>query len=154
MRWIFAALIVAGVTSPGSVRAQMEPHTHAFSPLAQVTVNGTVELVRAEGLDGCELCDACGDCRAVHIVVRTRSSHTDVHLAPAWYLARLEFAPSPGDIVRVIGSRARLPKGRGLSAHEVHIGSVGLKLRDEHGLPLWRRMLTDARPSSHDTIGR
>jgi hypothetical protein len=133
------------VASRDPVSAQADPHTHSFTPLPQETVSGTIELVRTDGTDDCELCEACEDCRAVHVLLRTRSGRVEVHLAPAWYLARLEFAPAVGDVVRITGSKARVAKGRGLAAHEIHIGHIGIRLRDEHGLALWRRLLTDER---------
>jgi hypothetical protein len=110
-----------------------------------------IEQVQLNGLDGCELCEACEECGSVHVLLRTRSRRVEVHLAPAWYLARLEFTPAVGDEVRVIGTRTRVPKGRGLAAHEIHAGHIRIRLRDEHGLPLWRRVLTDARDSAPRT---
>jgi hypothetical protein len=145
MGWIFGALLAALVASHAPVSAQAESHTHSFTPLPQETVSGTIELVRTDGLDGCELCEACGDCRAVHLLLRTRSGRVEVHLAPAWYLAHLEFTLAVGDVVRITGSKARMPKGRALAAHEIHSGQIGIRLRDEHGLALWRRLLTDER---------
>jgi hypothetical protein len=145
MGWIFGALIVAVVASHEPVCVQTEPHAHSFTPVSQETVSGTIELVRTDGLDACELCEACEDCRGVHVLLRTRSGRVEVHLAPAWYLARLEFTPAVGDVVRITGSKAHMPKGRGLTAHEIHAGNVGIKLRDEHGLPLWWRILTNER---------
>jgi hypothetical protein len=66
MAWILVALIATLVASHEPVAAQTEPHTHGFTPLPEVTVSGAVELVRPAGLDGCELCEACSDCRGVH----------------------------------------------------------------------------------------
>jgi hypothetical protein len=150
MRTIFIALIALWVaaSSPGLAQEKSGPHTAGEA--ADVTVIGTIEVVPENGLAGCQLCEACSDCRAMHLVLRTRSGRVDVHLAPAWFLARLEFTASLGDVVTVIGSRTRLPKGRGVAAHEVHSGNTVFRLRDEHGLPLWRRMLTDARESACD----
>lgn len=138
MRWILIALVVTGITSPQE----------------QVTVSGPVEIVREDGLAGCELCEACSDCRATHVVIRTRSSRVEVHLAPAWFLERLEFTPVPGDVAIVTGTRARMPKGSGMAAHEIQVGRNLIKLRDEQGLPLWRRILTDAQSAECARTGR
>ena len=127
MRWVLIALVAASMAMSTS----------------EVTVSGTVEVVRDNGLEGCELCEACSDCLATHVLLRTRTGRIEVHLAPAWFLDRLEFAPSVGDAMSVTGTRARLPKGRGVAAHRVQIGESIVVLRDEHGLPLWRRILTD-----------
>jgi hypothetical protein len=151
---IFVALAAALLALYEPVSAQTESHTHRSTPLPLETASGAVARVRSDGLDGCDLCEACEDCRSVHILLRTRSGHVEVHLAPAWYLARLEFTPAVGDEIRVVGSRARVPKGHGLAAHEIHAGRTVIRLRDEHGLPLWRRMLTDARDSLHRTTRR
>lgn len=154
MRLILIALVTAGMASVQPARAQTGSHTHGFTPLPEVTVTGTVELVRDNGLEGCELCEACSDCGAVHVLLRTRTGRMEVHLAPVWFLARLDCAPATGDVMSVIGSRTHVPKGRGIAARGVHVGRTVFTLRDEHGLPLWRHTLTDTRESSHDTIGR
>jgi hypothetical protein len=107
------------------------------------TVTGTVESVHQDGLEGCELCDACSDCAATHVSLRTRSRRIEVHLAPAWFLDALELAPTIGEELTVTGARVRLPKARGLAAREVRLRNIVFRLRDEHGLPLWRRSLTN-----------
>ena len=55
MRWMLATLValVAALFEP--VGAQTDGHSHSFTPLPQETVSGTIEFVRTNGLDRCEL---------------------------------------------------------------------------------------------------
>jgi hypothetical protein len=108
-----------------------------------VTVTGIVESISETGLVGCEACDACSDCSGTHLVLRTRTSHYDVHLAPPWFLELHGFVFSAGDTITVVGTRIRSPIWRGLSARQVTRDRTVMTFRDEHGLPLWRRMTTD-----------
>jgi hypothetical protein len=136
----FARAIVCLMASASLVAQGGDPPR-----LDMETIDGTIDELRPDGFEGCSLCQACEDCRAVHVVLRTEWRRVEVHLAPAWYLALLDYGPAVGDEVRVTGDRVRMPKGHGLAAHEVVSGLTRIKLRDEHGLPLWRRMLTEAR---------
>jgi hypothetical protein len=143
MPWMVIALVAASMTFAGEALAQEGSGTHRVTPMREVTVTGTVEAVRNDGLDGCELCEACADCRGVHVVLKTRSGRAEVHLAPAWFLERLGFAPAAGEELTISGTRMRLSRGHGVAAHEIHTGRATIRLRDEHGLPLWRRIVTD-----------
>jgi hypothetical protein len=154
MRWILIGWVVCCVAPAATARAQAGHHTRDSTPLPAVTLSGTVQAVREGGLEGCEICEACSDCRGTHVLLRTRSGRIEVHLAPAWFLDRIGFAPAAGDLMHVTGTRVRLPKGRGVAAHEVQVGNVLVRLRDEQGLPLWRRMLTDTREAARGTTGR
>jgi hypothetical protein len=153
-RWVVSALVIASIAASISFGAQKDSDSAQGTAPKKSTVVGTIEVIRDNGLDGCQLCLACSDCQGTHVLLRTQTGHLEVHLAPAWFLNRLEFVPSVGDVVRVAGSRTQMPNGRGLTADELHAGAVQFKLRDEHGLPLWRRMLTDTRDSRNSITGR
>jgi hypothetical protein len=85
------------------------------------------------------------------VVVRSDGHRIEVHLAPEWFLARVELALSAGDAVRIVGSHMHLATGRGLVAHQVHVDRAVFRLRDEYGLPLWRRLLTDTSANTRDS---
>jgi hypothetical protein len=142
------ALVAASMALADAAGAQEGSDTRRFTPMREVTVSGIVEVVGDDGVDGCELCEACSDCRGVHVLLATRSGRVEVHLAPAWFLERLWF-PSPGEHVTVAGTRLRLSRGHGVAAHEVHAGRTTIRLRDEYGLPLWRRTAIDEPARDH-----
>jgi hypothetical protein len=143
MRIVMIALagLVAAISTPAN--GQPAPHTHHFEGFPEVTVTGIVESVSEAGPVGCEACDACSDCAGSHLVLRTRTSHYEIHLAPAWFLELHGFVFTPGDTITVIGTRIRSPIWRGLTARKVTKDGIVMMFRDEHGLPLWRRTLTD-----------
>ena len=143
MRLMLCAVIAfaAGMSAP--VAAQTDPHTHAFTPLPETTVRGMIEGVVEAGSLRCELCQACSDCSATHLVLRKGGGWIEVHLAPPWFLERSGFVFLPGDVVSVTGSRITIGDAHGVAAREARRDAVVMKFRDEHGLPLWRRELTD-----------
>jgi hypothetical protein len=140
----FRVASIAIVTSLMVAPAYAPADAQDPSRLREVTVSGTVELIRDTGLEGCELCEACDECLATHVLLRTPTGRIEVHLAPSWFLDRFEFSPAIGETLSIAGTRARVPKGRGVAAHEVRTGRMVITLRDEHGLPLWRHVLTEA----------
>ena len=115
----------------------------AFAPFPETTIDGVVEHIDDGGSGACEACQACVECAGTHLVLRKGSARVDVHLAPAWFLDRSGFAFAPGDLVSVTGTRITIQRERGILAREVRRGRELMRFRDEHGLPLWRRELTD-----------
>lgn len=143
MRLMLYALIAFALGLSAPLAAQIDSHTHAFTPLPETTVRGVVERVVDAGSLRCELCQACSDCRGTHLVLRKGGGWIDVHLAPPWFLERSGFVFFPGDVVSVTGNRIAIGDEHGIAACEVRRDGVVMKFRDEHGLPLWRRELTD-----------
>lgn len=125
---------------------QTGSHTHSVKPFHEITVSGVIQLVVDEGSPACEMCQACSDCAGTHLVLDVRGKRTEIHLAPRWFLDRSGFDFSPGDVVSVTGTRITIQREHGIAAHEVRRGDVVMKFRDEHGLPLWRRALTNDEP--------
>jgi hypothetical protein len=138
---IATASVVTALSLPAD--RQPGPHTHRFEGFPEVTVTGVVESISETGPVGCEACDACSDCAGSHLVLRTRTGHYEVHLAPAWFLQLHGFVFNRGDTITVTGTRTRAVVWRGLTARQVTKDGTVMTLRDEHGLPLWRRMATD-----------
>jgi hypothetical protein len=149
--WTFIAAIAFCTVASASVQMPRDTSAQRPSLPKEITIDGTVEAVHENGLDRCPLCEACSDCRATHVVVRSDGHRIEVHLAPEWFLARVELSLSVGDAVRIVGSHMHLAKGRGLVAHQVHVDQTVYRLRDEYGLPLWRRLLTDTSATTRDS---
>ena len=143
MRRIMMASAAFVTTLTIAAAGQSSAQTDLFKGFPEVTVSGTVQSISDTGLVGCESCDACDDCAGTHIVLRTRTSHYDVHLAPPWFLELHGFVFKQGDTITVVGNRIRSPNWRGLTARQVTKDGIVMKFRDEHGLPLWRRIPTD-----------
>jgi hypothetical protein len=138
---IVLAVLVTAATTGRAGQSGAQPHRAKDFP--EVTITGVVESFSDTGLVGCESCDACDDCAGSHVVVRTRTAHYEVHLAPAWFLELHGFVFNPGDTITVAGNRIRSPIWRGITARTVTRDGVVMRFRDEHGLPLWRRIPTD-----------
>jgi hypothetical protein len=137
---VLIVLVISGIPSIGGAQYVEPP---AFTPFPETTIIGVVERIDDSGSDACEACQACSDCTGSHLWLRKGTSRIEVHLAPAWFLERSGFAFSAGDVVSVIGTRITIRKQRGIVAREVHRGNETMRFRDEHGLPLWRRELTE-----------
>jgi hypothetical protein len=138
---ILVAVFVAAAAARGA--AQTVPHTHSFKALPEITITGVVDRVEYDASTACEVCQACAACGGVHLVLRKGSDRIEAHLAPAWFLERSGFEFEPGDVVSVTGTRIVVGQERGIAAREVRRDGDVMKFRDEHGLPLWRRELTE-----------
>ncbi|HEY7529021.1 MAG TPA: hypothetical protein VH660_07695 [Candidatus Deferrimicrobiaceae bacterium] len=75
----------------------------------------------------------------IHLVLKTDKEEITVHLGPSWYLNRQEVKIGQNDKIEVTGSLVTFKGKPALIAAEVKKGDAILKLRDESGVPAWRR---------------
>ena len=79
-----------------------------------------------------------------HLIVRPESARansdtTDVYLAPDEYLKDMGCHFAKGDRIQVKGSKIKFNGGPAVLAREVRINSTTLYLRDERGVPYWKK---------------
>jgi hypothetical protein len=74
------------------------------------------------------------------VILKTDQGSLKVHLGPGWYLDEKKFVVKAGDTVSATGSKVTLNNQPALIAREVTVNGATLKLRDDQGLPVWRRM--------------
>jgi hypothetical protein len=75
----------------------------------------------------------------VHLVIETDEGNLRVILGPEWYLSTQQYSLDLGDFVEVTGTRVTLQKEAALLAYKITVDDKSLNLRDESGIPLWRR---------------
>ena len=74
-----------------------------------------------------------------HLMVKTNKETIEIHLAPSWFLAEQNFDLTPQEKITVIGSRINIDGEEAIIAREIKTGDRTILLRDENGIPLWRR---------------
>jgi hypothetical protein len=79
-----------------------------------------------------------------HLMMRPESAKansetTDVYLAPADYLKDFGCHFAKGDRLQVKGSKIKFNGTTVVLAREVRIDSTTVYLRDEHGVPYWKK---------------
>ena len=101
----------------------------------------TVETVRGEVLEVEHLPAKYkgGRSGGVHLQLKTKKETIPVHLGPLWYVDKQGVEINKGDQVEVRGSRVKLGGETVIIAAEVKKSGATMKLRDQQGLPLWRR---------------
>ena len=62
-----------------------------------------------------------------------------VHLGPSWYIDKQTPKIETNDTITVTGSRVTVDGKPAIIAAQVKKGNEILKLRDENGIPVWRR---------------
>jgi hypothetical protein len=67
------------------------------------------------------------------------SEETAVYLGPSWYVDKQTLRIAPKDHIQVRGSRVTVDGATAIIAAEVKKGDQSLTLRDNDGLPMWRR---------------
>jgi hypothetical protein len=75
----------------------------------------------------------------VHLVIETDEGNLRVILGPEWYFSTQQVSLDLGVFVEVKGIRVTLQKEAALLAYEITVDDKSLNLRDESGIPLWRR---------------
>ena len=75
----------------------------------------------------------------VHLIVKSDEETLSVRLGPEWYMKDQGLTINPDDKVEIKGHRISDRGEQAIIAAEVKKGDEILKLRDENGLPFWRR---------------
>ena len=73
-------------------------------------------------------------------LLKTDKGSLMVHLGPTWYLDQQKFALQAGDTLKVTGSQVTLNNQPAIIARDVEVNGKTLKLRNDQGIPAWRRM--------------
>ncbi len=92
-----------------------------------MTVAGTVQEVK-------EFYCPLTDDRGTHLVLKSDNGEMMVHVALTRFLRQQEISFKPGDVVQVIGSKA---KSDVVIARQITRGSETFILRDVAGRPSW-----------------
>ncbi len=80
-----------------------------------------------------------GSSQGIHLLLNTGQEKVEVHLAPSWYLEDQNFEIAPKDQITITGSRINRHGEPEIIASQIKKGNETLRLRDNNGLPLWRR---------------
>jgi hypothetical protein len=107
-----------------------------YNPQTVATITGTVE--KLEDLPSMGGGTGTG-MRFRGVLLKTEKGSILVHLGPGWYLDEKKFALKVGDAVEATGSQVTLNNQPALIAREVKADGATQKLRDDQGLPMWRR---------------
>ncbi len=101
-----------------------------YNSAAVETLKG--EVVRIE-----KFTPGKGMSAGVHLELKTEKETISVHLGPGWYINNQETQIALNDNIDVKGSRITFDGQPAIVAAEVTKGNDVLKLRDEHGFPVW-----------------
>jgi hypothetical protein len=113
-----------------------------YDPASVATIEARVqEVVQEAGRGGGS---------GVHLMLQTEGEATVVHLGPASWLTNGGMEIDVGDVVTVSGSTTVVAGEPVMIAREVRKGDVSRDLRNEDGLPAWRRQ----GPQASDGVGR
>jgi hypothetical protein len=119
-----------------------EPHHGHHHGMAAPGYDRTTEVTRHCKVDSVdELAPGgCGGCDGgIHLRATCDGDACDIHLGPAAFVKGKNFPLAKGDEIDVTGSRVTYDGGTSLIARTVRKGEAALELRDEQGLPLWRK---------------
>jgi hypothetical protein len=94
----------------------------------------TVETIAGEVVKVDKIRPMKGMSYGIHLVVKTESGETSVHLGHAWYIENQDMSVKTGDKV---GSKVDIGGKPAIIAAEVKKGEDTLVLRDDAGVPLW-----------------
>ena len=123
---IVVAMAFAGLLRVPNVMAQRNYDTKTVE-----TIQGKVVSV--------EKTSSKGRAYGIHLILQTDKETIPVHLGPGWYVEKQTPRFEPNDTVTVTGSRVTVDGKPAIIAAQVKKGNDILRLRDENGVPVWRR---------------
>jgi hypothetical protein len=120
--------------------SEQKDTTPAAEPRYDTATNIDVMMVVTDVRDVAEGNPLSG----THLIVRLESAKatsetTDVYLAPDDYLKDFGCHFGKGDRIQVKGSKVKFNGGPAVLAREVRLEATTVYLRDEHGVPYWKR---------------
>jgi hypothetical protein len=121
---IVLAVAVAGLSSACNVLAQRN-----YDPKTVETMQGKVTSVEKIQQRG----------GGVHLMLQADKETVAVHLGPSWYIDKQMPKIEANDTITVTGSRMTIDGKPAIIAAQVEKGNEVLKLRDDNGIPVWRR---------------
>jgi hypothetical protein len=121
---LIAAVAIAAAFGASSAIAQRN-----YDPKTVETVEGKVLSVETMQHRG----------RGVHLTLQTDKETIGVHLGPSWYIDKQTPKIETNDTITVTGSRITFDGKPAIIAAQVKKGNAILNLRDENGIPVWRR---------------
>lgn len=140
---LLAALgLLFGVAAAGAVAAEEAPGgpgTAAGAQYQRMYDPKTVETVSGEVVKVNQIAHRRGRGHGVYLILKTDKEEIPVHLGPSRYLDRQETKIGQNDKIEVKGSLVTFKGKQVLIAAEVKKGDALLTLRDENGVPAWRR---------------
>lgn len=100
-----------------------------YDPKNETTISGTVDDVQTY----------TGRRRGTgtHLVLKTDSGTSDVHVGPTAYIDKQQFSFSKGDHIEVLGSQSKIGNKDVVLAREITKEGKKLVLRDQSGVPMW-----------------
>ena len=126
-RLILVSMAFAGLLRVSDVIAQRN-----YDPKTVETLQGKVLSVEKATLGQ-------GRSYGVHLKLQTDKETISVHLGPSWYIEKQTPHIEANDTITVTGSRVTVDEKPAIIAAQVKKGNEILKLRDENGIPVWRR---------------
>jgi hypothetical protein len=130
---LFAPAAFAAEEAPGGPGSAAEKkYPRMYDPKTVETVSG--EVIKVEKIP-----HRRGRGDGIHLILKTDKEEIPVRLGPSRYLDKQDVKIGQNDKIEVKGSRLTFRGKTALIAAEVKKGDALLKLRDESGVPAWRR---------------
>ena len=125
-------LFVVAVAAAGLLRISNVVAQRNYDPKTVETIQGKVVSVE-------KATRGQGRSYGVHFTLQTDKETIAVHLGPGWYIDKQTPKIETNDTITVTGSRVTVGGKPAIIAAQVKKGNETLKLRDENGIPVWRR---------------
>ena len=125
------AVVLGGVASAQGGPGRPE-HARKYDPQTVETITGEITAVNT-------VPSPKHGTKRVQLMVKTATEEVSVHVGPQWYVAKQGMQLAAKDRLEVRGSRVTVGGTPVLIASELKRGNLVLKLRDDSGLPYWRR---------------
>jgi hypothetical protein len=110
-----------------------------YDTQTEITLKGTIEKVGQPNASNMMMganTNMMTGMRMVYLTLKTDNETVQVHLGPAGFIEKTPTLKE-GDTIEVAGAKVMMMGTEVVLAREVRKDGAILKLRDEHGAPLW-----------------
>ena len=128
---VVLAVVLGGVAfAQGGPRKTERPRK--YNPQTVETITGEITAVNT-------VPSPKNGTHRIQLMVKTATEEIAVHVGPRWYVAKQGIHLAVKDHVEIRGSRVTVDGSPVVIAAELKQGTLVLKLRDDSGVPYWRR---------------
>jgi DNA/RNA endonuclease YhcR with UshA esterase domain len=122
-----ASILILSVTVLSAQKTGSQTVGQKYDLTTETKLKGTVDEVKV----------VPGPSEGVHLVLKSGTETTLVHVAPEAFLKEMDVTFDKGDQIELLGSKIKVDGQDEVLAREITKNGNQLTLRDKKGMPIW-----------------
>ena len=122
-----ATILILSVTILSAQRTGSQTIGQKYDLTTETKLKGTIDEVKV----------IPGPSEGVHLMLKSATETTLIHVAPETFLKEMDVSFDKGDLIDVTGSKIKVDGQDEILAREITKNGNQLTLRDKKGMPIW-----------------